>query len=165
MWATAATAMAVALPQVCHLLGAWLGVGSRLGEMLLPMHLPVMLIGLLVGWRAGLVAGLFSPVISFLLTGMPGVLLLPFMTVELAVYGLCTGLLRAVSMPGVCRVLLAQVAGRGVRALAILLAVYGFGYAGISPSLIWMSISTGAVGILLQLVLLPSLCHLTEKKA
>ena len=42
-----AVAVAVVLPQLCHLLGGQLGVGTSLGEMLLPMHLPVMLAGLL----------------------------------------------------------------------------------------------------------------------
>ena len=85
--------VAVILPQICHLLGGQLGYGSRLGEMLLPMHLPVMLAGMLWGPWVGVSCGLISPVVSFALTGMPGAALLPFMTVELAVYGLSAGLL------------------------------------------------------------------------
>ncbi len=48
-----------------------------------------------------------------------------------------------------------QVAGRALRAAAILLAVYGFGYNGISVSVIWMSIASGVFGIVLQWILIP----------
>ena len=36
-------------------------------------------------------AGALSPAVSFALTGMPRPALLPFMVLELAVYGLCAG--------------------------------------------------------------------------
>ena len=165
LWAVAATTAAVALPQICHLLSGHFGLGSQLGEMLLPMHLPVILIGLLIGPQAGFGAGLAGPLISFLLTGMPKAALLPFMMIELAAYGLCAGLLRRVSMPTVCRVLLTQIVGRGVRAAAIVVAVYGFGYTALSPSIIWLSIAAGAVGIALQLLLIPLFCRIVEKRA
>ncbi len=149
-----AVAVSVALPQVCHLLGAQLGVGTSLGEMLLPMHLPVMLAGLLWGPWVGATVGLFSPLASFALTGMPLPAMLPFMTIELLAYGLCAGLLSRHSMPTVCKVLLAQVAGRALRAVALLVAV-GMEWTRLPVSLIWTSITVGVAGIALQLILLP----------
>ena len=145
---------AVALPQACHWLGRALGVGTALGEMLLPMHLPVMLAGMLGGPVTGLVCGAVSPLISFALTAMPKMAMLPFMTVELAVYGLCAGLLSRHSMPTVCKVLVAQVAGRALRAVALLAAV-GLEWTQLPVSLIWTSITVGVAGIALQLILLP----------
>ena len=149
--------VAVILPQVCHLLGGQLGLGSALGEMLLPMHLPVMLAGMLWGPWAGLFCGMLSPMASFALTGMPGVALLPFMTVELAVYGLTAGLLSKRAMPALAKVVLIQVAGRAARALALVVAAYGLNLATPPLAVIWTSLSAGAIGLLLQLVLIPVL--------
>ena len=65
MAAAIAVVAAVALPQIIHVAGAALGVGSGLGEMLLPMHLPVLLVGFLAGPWAGLVSGFLAPLVSF----------------------------------------------------------------------------------------------------
>lgn len=147
--------VAVLLPQMCHLLGGQLGLGSQLGEMLLPMHLPVMLTGMLWGPWAGLACGLLSPMFSFVLTGMPGVALLPFMTVELAVYGLSAGLLHKTHLPTLLQVVLTQVAGRVARAAVLAVAVYGFGFNRLPISIVWTSIAVGVVGIVIQWAVLP----------
>lgn len=154
---------AVLLPQALHLLGKATGTASALGEVFLPMHLPVLLVGILAGAYAGAATGLLAPIISYLLTGMPGAVLLPFMTIELAVYGLTIGLLRNVRMFTVFKVLLAQIAGRAVRALAIVLAVYVFETSTIAPAIIWTSIRTGIAGILIQLVLIPIVVYFVRK--
>ena len=147
--------VAVILPQVCHLLGGQLGLGSALGEMLLPMHLPVMLAGMLWGPWAGLFCGMLSPMASFALTGMPGVALLPFMTVELAVYGLSAGLLRRTNLPSLVKVVITQVAGRVARAAVLAVAIYGFGFTGLPISLVWTSVMVGLAGMLIQWAVLP----------
>ncbi len=153
--AMAALFLAVALPQLVHLIGGATGHGTALGEMLLPMHLPVLLLGFLAGPAAGAAAGCLAPLVSFLGTGMPGAAMLPFMMVELCVYGAAAGLLRGVKLPAVAKVLLAQIAGRLVRAAAILTAVYGFGSTAVPAAVILTSIQVGLAGILLQLVLIP----------
>ena len=147
--------VAVILPQICHLLGGQLGYGSKLGEMLLPMHLPVMMAGMLWGTWAGFACGIISPMVSFALTGMPGVALLPFMTVELAVYGLSAGLLRKTNLPTILQVVLTQVAGRVARAAVLAVAIYGFGFARLPMSIVWTSISVGVAGIAIQWAVLP----------
>lgn len=63
------------------------------GSVFSPMHIPVLLCGLLCGWPFGLACGILGPVLSSLITGMPPQAYLPPMVVELAVYGLVTGLL------------------------------------------------------------------------
>lgn len=153
---------AVALPQVFHLLGAVSGLGTALGETFLPMHLPILLVGLLAGPYAGAIAGLFSPLISFALTAMPGAAMLPFMMIELCVYGLATGLLRNVKMPTIGKVVVAQVAGRAVRAAAILLSVYAFHNESIGAAVILTSITAGIFGLVLQWALLPLLVYRVE---
>ena len=81
----ACIALCYALPVAFHAVG--------LGTALSPMHLPVLLCGLLCGWSYGAVCGIVGPVLSSLLTGMPGAVMLIHMVPELCVYGLCAGLL------------------------------------------------------------------------
>ena len=151
----AAVVAAVALPQIFHTLGAATGMGSALGEMFLPMHLPVLLVGFLAGPLAGLLAGAFSPLVSYSLTGMPGLVMLPFMVIELAAYGVFAGLMREVRLPSLFKVIIVQLAGRAVRAAAILLAVYGLGNTAVKIPVIWNSIVTGLPGLALQWLLVP----------
>jgi hypothetical protein len=62
-------------------------------------------------------------------------------------------------------VLIAQVAGRAIRAIAILLSVYAFGNATIKVPIIWNSIKTGAFGLVLQWSLLPLIVFWVENKS
>ena len=157
-----AIAGAVAVPQLFHLLGAVSGLGTALGETFLPMHLPIILVGLLAGPYAGAISGLLGPLMSFALSGMPGAVMLPFMMIELCVYGLSAGLLRNVKIPTIGKVLAVQVAGRVIRAAAILIAVYAFGNDSIKVAAIWNSISAGIFGLVLQWALLPLIIFRVE---
>lgn len=154
---------AVALPQFLHTLGIAMGSGSALGEIFLPMHLPILMVGLLAGPYAGLIAGVLAPIISYSLTGMPAMTMLPFITIEVAVYGLSAGLFRNVKMPTFGKVLFAQILGRAVRAIAILTAVYVLGNTVVKPAIILTSIKTGMVGIVLQWILLVAIAYLIRK--
>ena len=145
---------AVALPQIVHVIGAVSGMGTSLGEALLPMHLPIILAGLLGGSYVAGIAGLLSPLLSFALTGMPTSAMLPFMMIELCAYGICAGLLKDVKIPTIAKVLIAQIAGRAVRGIAIVIGFYALNTA-IAPTAIFTSILTGLFGILLQLIIIP----------
>ena len=153
---------AVAVPQLLHVMGAVSGLGTALGETFLPMHLPILLVGLLAGPYAGAIAGLLGPLASFGLSGMPALTMLPFMMIELCAYGLFAGLLRNVNMQTVAKVLGVQIAGRLVRAAAILAAVYAFGNTSVKVATIWMSSVTGVFGIALQLALIPLITYRVE---
>ncbi len=155
---------AVALPQIFHILGMVSGLGTVPGEVFLPMHIPVIIAGLLAGPYAGLISGLIGPAVSFLLCGMPGAAMLPFMMIELCAYGLMAGLLRNVKMPCILKVLAVQVFGRAVRACAILAAVYVFGSQTVNAAVIWTSIATGIIGLVLQWALIPLLVYYVEDK-
>lgn len=146
---------AVALPQLLHAIGAVSGLGTSLGEAFLPMHLPIITVGLLAGPYAGAVAGLMSPLISFAISGMPTAAMLPFMMIELCIYGLVSGLLINSKMPVIAKIVIAQVSGRAVRAVAILIAFYGFSYVSIPVAVIWNSIITGLFGLVLQWTIIP----------
>ncbi len=136
----------VAAPQLFHALGAVSGLGTSLGEVFLPMHLPIILVG---------------PLCSFAISGMPSAVMLPFMMIELCVYGLTAGILRNVKLPTIVKVVIAQIAGRAVRAGAILLAVNVFG-SQVKVSTIWTSIGTGLFGLALQWALLPLIVYHVE---
>ena len=161
--AAAAVAGAVALPQFFHAAGAAVGAGTALGEVFLPMHLPIILVGLLAGPLAGAVSGLLGPLASFALSGMPGAAMLPFMMIELCAYGLFAGLLRNGKMPTLAKVALTQIAGRAVRAAAILIAVYTLGNEAVRVSAIWLSIRAGMYGLALQWILLPLIVSGVER--
>ncbi len=83
---TAFIAATVLLPLAAHTFG-WPVFA------VLPMFWGVMLSGVVFGWKAGLLVGAVSPMLNFVLTGMPVAPLVPIMTVELAVYGALPALL------------------------------------------------------------------------
>ena len=159
---------AVALPQIFHGLGAVSDLGSSLGETFLPMHLAIFLVGFFAGPWAGLSAGIVSPTISFMLTSllgspMPTLVMLPFMIIELAIYGLTTGLLAKIKMPTIAKLLIAQIAGRAIRAVAIVIGVFAFS-SPMNVAVIWNSILTGLPGLILQWILIPLLVFYVEKR-
>ncbi len=81
----ACIALGCVLPTAFHSVG--------LGSVLSPMHIPVLLCGLICGGGSGLICGIVTPILSSLLTSMPGPAMLVSMVPELAVYGLVSGLL------------------------------------------------------------------------
>lgn len=153
----------VALPQLFHLMGAFTGVGTRLGEIFLPMHIGIIAVGLLAGPVAGVIAGTVSPVISFMLSGMPNGMMLPFMVVELAAYGLAAGLIGNKNLPAPVKLVIVQLAGRLVRLIAVIIAYYGLNF-GMSVSSFLLSLVCGLPGILLQLALISLIMIWAEHK-
>ena len=156
LFGIAAAALAVILPHLCHSAGQLFGIGSALGEYLLPMHLPIMLSGILLGPVAGVISGFVSPLISFMLSGMPSASILPFMVIELTVYGLTAGLLKNINFGSVLKVLCVQASGRLVRAAAIIIAFYVFDSTAIPVSIIYTSLVSGVIGMIIQLIVIPA---------
>lgn len=115
--AAVCVALCVVLPLAFHAI-------PNGGNIFSPMHIPVLLCGLVCGWPLGLACGLLGPALSSLLTGMPPQAFLPPMMVELAVYGLMTGLLMRLVRTGksypdvVISLVVAMVLGRVVAGLA-----------------------------------------------
>ena len=155
---------AVALPQLLHIIGLVSNMGTALGETFLPMHIAILAAGLLGGGTVGFISGAIAPLISFALTGMPTVYMLPFMIIELAFYGLICGLLANKNMPTLAKLLIAQIGGRMVRAVFIVGAFYLLG-SKIAPSVIWTSIAAGLPGLILQWALIPLLIYYINTKS
>ena len=153
---------AIAVPRLFHAVGAVSGLGTALGETFLPMHLPIILTGFLAGPFVGAAAGLLGPLTSYLLTAMPGSVMLPFMMIELCVYGLTAGMLGNVKIPCIAKVFAVQLIGRAVRAIAILASVHVFGNNGVNTGIILTSITAGLPGIILQWSIIPLLMYRIE---
>ena len=153
-------ALCVVLPMALHLIP---GAGSlNLGTLLSPMHLPVLLCGLVCGWQYGLVCGIVGPLLSSLLTSMPGWGYLPNMMIELALYGLISGLMISIvhtskqTVDLYISLVTAMLAGRILTGIARALTL------GIFMPVTLKSWATGYFvsslpGIILQLILLPVL--------
>ncbi len=125
------------------------------GPTFLPMHIFVLLAGILFGWRTGLLVGLLSPLMSYSITHMPPMAILPETMLELAVYGLAIGLLRERGLNILVALLGAMILGR----LARLVFVLGLGLQ--TNPLQYFQMSWP--GIVLQLALIPIVICLLQK--
>ena len=144
-------AAGVLLPQVFHLLG-----GAQAGGMFLPMHFPVIIGGFFLGPVYGLLLGVLTPVLSFLLTGMPPAAKLAFMVLELATYGGACGLFHR-KMNLHLSLVLAMLAGRAVYALSLFVAGNLLHLNVPAVGAVTAAVVTGLPGITLQLILIPAL--------
>lgn len=148
-------AIGVLLPQIFHAFGG-------AGPIFLPMHIPVFLAGILIGPFSGLLVALVAPTLSHLVSGMPLLALLPFMTIELIFYGLISGLLRS-KIPVFFSLLLAQLGGRILYAGALVLLGLILQVNVPFPRAVLTALSIGIPGIIIQLILVPSLVKIIQK--
>lgn len=159
-----ATALCIALGVVLPAAGHLLPNG---GFILLPMHIPVLLCGLLFGWQYGLVCGAVTPILAYLITGMPSTAMLPSMIWELAAYGLVTGLMSRVYRPTnvakglYVQLIVGMICGRVVYGLvnAFIFQVGAYSW----ELFVSASFITGIPGIIIQLVVIPPLVILLRK--
>lgn len=153
-------ALGVALPQVFHSI-------PNAGSVLLPMHIPVLLCGLTCGWSYGLGCGILTPLMSSLITGMPGPAYLPAMVCELAAYGLISGLAARFVHTGkrpvdlYIQLISAMLLGRVVYGIMNALVFRAGAYS--MELFVTAAFVTAAPGILIQLVALPALVAVLEK--
>lgn len=157
-------AFAILIPQVFHLTGV-----PRSGQVFLPMHIPVLLSGFVIGPIFGMIVGMLSPIISSFLTGMPDMGRLPFMVLELATYGFVSGIVyqyfrqKSIKFSSYVSLIGAMICGRMVYAVSLFVAARILNLAVSGPFAVITSIATGAVGILIQIVIIPPLVYLLEK--
>ena len=140
--------LAVATPTIFHQF-------NLTGPRFLPMHIFVLIAGLLFGWRTGLLVGLLSPLMSYSITHMPPMAILPETVLELSIYGLAIGLLRERNLNIWVSLISAMVLGR----LARLVFVLAFGL----HTNFWQYLQMSWPGIVLQLALIPAIIYLLRK--
>lgn len=148
LFAAAFTGLAVFFPWLAHQF-------HIAGQIYLPMHFFILIAGFLFGWRAGLLIGAMSPIISYSLTHMPVIALLPQVILELSVYGLAIGIFREKNFNIWLSLFSAMILGRLARILFIL------AFASKMDPLKFIQISLP--GIILQLALIPIIIYLLQK--
>lgn len=142
---------------------------QQIGNMLLPMHLPVLLCGFICGWPYGLAVGAVLPIMRSALFTMPvlypGAIAMAF---ELATYGFLAGFVfgraRWQCVRSLYRALIvAMLGGRLVWGLAML-CLLGVNGKLFTLGAFWTGAFANALpGIMLQLVLIPSVMLLFHK--
>lgn len=139
----------------------------QIGSMLLPMHIPVLICGYVCGWKYGLIVGFITPLFRTMLFSMPPFVTALCMAFELATYGAIVGILYAKLAHNKYRIYLsllsAMLAGRIVWGL-MSMVVYGVQGTGFTFQMfIGGAIINAVPGIILQLVLIPTLIFTLEK--
>ena len=146
-----------------YILPFFTGQIQQIGSMLLPMHIPVLLCGLICGWKYGLTVGAIVPITRSMIFGMP--VLFPnavAMAFELATYGFVVGFLfehaRWKCTLSLYRCLIiAMLAGRAVWGISMAILI-GLGADGFTlNAFVSGALLNGIPGILLQLILIPSI--------
>ena len=156
---------------LCIVLPFLTGQLKELGNALLPMHLPVMVCGLLCGGGLGAAVGFLAPFLRSLIFGMPA--LYPnciWMSCELATYGFVIGILynklfKKQLLWLYCSLILAMLSGRVVWGV-VKAAVLGLSGSGFTISAFIAGGFTSAIpGIILQLLLIPLIISLINRKS
>lgn len=160
--------LAVGLPQFVHIFA-----GSAGGVTYLPMYLPVILGGCLLGAYWGLGVGIMSPLVSFLLTSlmgnpMPIAARLPYMIMELAIFGLVSGLFSKKIFENKWMVYPAVISAILLGRLSFLAISFIFqSVSVVKGSAVWTQILNGYMGVLIQLAVVPVIVmvlrHLLKK--
>ena len=137
-----------------------------IGSMLLPMHIPVLLCGFIIGAPYGLLVGIITPLLRSMIFGMPPMLTAITMAFELGTYGFISGYLYNKLPKSIVNIYVSLIGamfiGRVVWGMVSML-IYGMGSFGFS-AFIAGGFSNAIPGILLQLVLIPILVKLADKK-
>lgn len=151
-------AIGIVLPMIFHALGG-------AGKVFLPMHLSVIIAGYLLSPAFAILVGILTPIFSSLLTGMPVIYpILPIMVLELLTYsGIISLILRRKKKSVFITLILAMVSGRLMAGFMVYLLTITMGLK-ISPMMYLKgAIVTGLPGILIQLILIPSIIYALEK--
>ena len=132
----------------------------EIGNMLCPMHIPVLICGFVCGAPYGFLVGAAAPLLRFLVFHAPTLLRALPMSAELAVYGLCAGILYKVfpkkSLFVYVSLICSMAAGRAVWG-AISLVIAGASGTEFGFAAFWAGAVANAVpGIILQIAFVPA---------
>ena len=154
-------AIGIMFPQVTHFLPEF---ASKLSL----MHIPVYVAGIICGPLYGLFVGVFSPLFSMLFFNMPKIPSCYSMMIELGAYGLFSGLFfRLIKTKSdlfniysslIISMLIGKLIYGVCNALIFKAGEYSFA--------IWISAAfiNGILGIILHLIIVPSICFFLKKK-
>ena len=138
----------IAIPRIFHLLA-----GAGAGATFLPMHICVLISALIFGTMSSTIVAGSSIVFSYLLTGMPSLARLPYMLIELAIYGILLSLFNK-KFNSYVSLISTMILGRILYAGVLFVAINILGLQTYGISVI-ESIKVGLPGILIQLAFVP----------
>ena len=154
---------------VAYILPFVTGQIPQIGNMLCPMHIPVLLCGFICGWPWGMIVGLLAPLLRSMTLGVP--ILFPnavCMSFEIATYGAIAGLLyRVLPKKKICiyaSLLVAMLVGRIVWGITMFICM-GIRGGSFGFSAFLAGAFTNAIpGILIQIILVPLLVMVLDKR-
>lgn len=147
-------AIGVIIPSIFHITGLP-------GQILLPMHIPVLIGGFLLPPTLALLLGMLTPLLNSFITGMPVLFPIAIILVfELGAYGLITSLLyRVLKIPSLLALIISMIVGRLVAGLTIFV-LSAFFTLPLDPIIFVKGVViTGLPGIIIQIILIPSLVY------
>lgn len=153
-------AIAIALAQIVKVLP----IGTP-GSVLLPMHIPILLCGFICGKRYGLLAGILTPLIAFLVSGMPVIFPIGIsMMLELGTYGFVAGYTyKTYNLNPYISLLVSMLLGRIVFGIVAAI-LYGFANFDFGLQMfIQAAFIVALPGILIQLIVVIPLVKAIEK--
>ena len=148
--------LGIAIPRIFHIL-----VGSSAGATFLPMHFMVLISAIVFGITSSCIVAGSSVIFSYLLTGMPALARMPYMLIELIIYGILLGLFNK-KFNSYISLIATMILGRILYAGVLFASVNLLGLNGYGIS-VMQSIKSGIPGIVLQLALVPVLAMIVKK--
>lgn len=145
--------------------------GAKGGAVWLPMFIPALIGGCVLGSVFGGIIGVMSPVASFFISNgilganMPTVAMLPYMMIEVAIFGIVAGVfskkIAVNSLYSFPAVIVAQISGRIVNLIinSIVIAISGVGQIGSAL----YTLTMGLPGLYLQVALVPLIIIILSK--
>ena len=147
-------AIGIIIPMIFHSTGI-------AGTVFLPMHIPVLIGGFLLPPYLALLLGMLTPLINSLVTGMPPLFPMAIIMIfELGIYGFVASIMyRRLKIPSIISLIISMIAGRIMAGLVVFILAAFFGLQ-MDPILFVIGgVTTGIPGIIIQIILIPSLIH------
>ncbi|WP_313756097.1 ECF transporter S component [Tissierella sp.] len=131
------------------------------GNVFLPMHIPVLIGGFLLPPYLALLLGMLTPILNSLITGMPPLFpMAVIMIFELGIYGLVASILyRKLKMPSVISLIISMISGRIMAGFVVFILAAFFEVKMDPMTFIIGGVITAIPGIIIQLILVPSLIY------
>ena len=150
------SALGIAIPRIFHVL-----IGSSAGVTFLPMHLMVLVAALTFGMLSATVVAGSSVIFSYLLTGMPALARMPYMLIELVIYGILLGLFNK-KFNSYISLIATMIIGRVLYAGVLFASVNLLGLNGYGIS-VMQRVKSGIPGIIIQLLCVPFIANVVKK--
>ncbi len=140
----------------------------QIGQFLLPMHIPVLICGIVCGGLYGGIVGFILPILRSFIFGMPVLMPMGFaMAFELAAYGIvigvCYNMLAGKKFKIYISLLVSMAIGRVVFGVIMALLMQTLGNVYTFSVFISSAVVSGIPGIILQLILVPTVVLVLQR--